>query len=101
MDVLRDPIGTIKEAFAGVPTKYNNVSRRTLEKFGNEQIRTLQIARTPLTPMLGVLINTISLGKWNELLSKYGSFTCTICDVCSLVEHFDFDSYLVKIIRFV
>ncbi len=72
LDVIKDPIGTIKEAFAGVPTKYNNISRRTLEQYGNEIIQTLKIARTPLNPTLPILINTISLGKWNELTKKYG-----------------------------
>ena len=72
MDVLKDPIGTIKEAFAGTPTKYNNVSRRTLEKYGNDKILTLKIARTPLNKMLSGILNVMTLNKWNELQKKYG-----------------------------
>jgi hypothetical protein len=71
IDVLKNPIGTLKEAFAGIPTKYNNVSRNTLEKH-NEKILSLRIARTPLNPALGGLLNTMSLGKWNELQKKHG-----------------------------
>jgi len=72
MDFIKDPIGHIKEAFAGIPTKLNNVSTKTLNEFGNMPINALQIARTPLNNVLEGAINALSLGKFSELKNKYG-----------------------------
>lgn len=73
-DAISHPIDTIKEAISG-PTKYNNVSSRTIEKYGNVPIVKVAIARTPLVAALETAINTISLGKFKELKNKYGHNT--------------------------
>lgn len=72
LDVLKDPVGTIKEAFSGVPTKLNNISTKTVKEFGNYPITKILIARTPLSNALEGAINAISLGKFKELKDKYG-----------------------------
>ncbi len=72
MDFLKNPIGTIKEAFRGIPSKLNNISTKTLNEYGKLPINALQIARTPLNATLNGVINIMSLGKFNELKSKYG-----------------------------
>jgi RNase P/RNase MRP subunit POP5 len=71
-DVIKNPIGTIKEAFSGIPTKLNNTATRTLNEFGKAKIFNIQIARTPLNNVLEGTINIISLGKMAELKKKYG-----------------------------
>lgn len=72
MDFIKNPIGHIKEAFAGTPTKLNNTATKTLNEYGNLPINALQIARTPLNNMLEGAINAVSLGKFSELKNKYG-----------------------------
>jgi hypothetical protein len=72
IDVLKDPIGTIKEAFRGAPSKYSYKSKETLDKYGNMNIKELTIARTPLNKILTTAINTISLGEFKKLQEKYG-----------------------------
>lgn len=71
-DFIKNPIGTIKEAFRSIPSKLNNISTQTLEKFGNNIIKSMEIARTPLNNILEGALNTLSLGKFNELKKKYG-----------------------------
>jgi len=71
-DVIKDPIGTIKEAFAPVPTKLNNISTRTLEQWGNIPISSpIIIARTPLNRFLTGALDAVSLGKFGQLQKKY------------------------------
>ena len=72
MDFLKNPIGTIKEAFSGIPTRLNNVSQRTLKDFGKLPIILLKLAKTPLNENISNVVNTISLGKMKELANKYG-----------------------------
>lgn len=72
MDILRDPIGTIKETFQSIPTKLNNISTRTLDQYGGLPIQAIWIARTPLNNLLTGALNTITNGKFIELQRKYG-----------------------------
>lgn len=72
MDFLKNPIGTIKEAFSGIPTKLNNVSQRTLQENGKKPIILLKLAKTPLNQQLSNVVNIISLGKMQEVANKYG-----------------------------
>jgi hypothetical protein len=52
--------------------RYNNTSKRNLDKYGNQKIVSIAIYRTPLPDLLNNIINIVSLGKWNELVKKYG-----------------------------
>lgn len=71
-DFIKDPVGTVKEAFRGVPSKLNNISTKTLQEVGNVPIVKIDLARTPLAGAIEGAINTISLGSWNKLKNKYG-----------------------------
>ena len=71
-DILKDPIGYVKELVAPIPTRLNNISMDTLNKYGGESITSLVIARTPLSPIIDAGINALSLGTWNQLKEKYG-----------------------------
>lgn len=51
---------------------FNNISKNTLEKFGNEKIVGLTIAREPLQNWIHSVFNVVSFGKWNEGLHKEG-----------------------------
>lgn len=71
-DILKDPIGYAKELVSPIPTRLNNISMNTLNKYGSEPISSLVIARTPLSPIIDAGINALSLGVWNQLKAKYG-----------------------------
>ena len=71
VDVLKDPIGTIKEAFRSSPSRLNNISMRTLNEFGSEKIDSLRIARTPLSSTLVTGINILSGGQFSKVADKY------------------------------
>jgi hypothetical protein len=72
MDVLRDPIGTIKESLQSIPTKLNNISTRTMQEFGKSPIMSISIIRTPLSSVWTNAMNTLSMGKFNELQRRMG-----------------------------
>lgn len=72
MDVLRDPVGTIKEALNPIPTKLNNISTRTLQQYGNQPIMGMDIARTPLNKIWTNALNVLSFGKFEEFQKKHG-----------------------------
>jgi len=71
MDVLRNPIQTLKEVISG-PTKLNYISTETLNKHGNSPIMSMQIIRTPLSNFLTSMLNKISGGKFADIQKKYG-----------------------------
>lgn len=50
---------------------YNNLSTKTLKTYGDIPIKELYIIRTPISDKLNTAINLVSLGKWEELKSKY------------------------------
>ena len=70
-DIINDPKGWVNDLSTGIPSRLNNVSRHTLEKYGNDLIIGLNIARTPLNKTVEGAINTISLGKFEQLKQKY------------------------------
>ena len=72
MDVIRDPIGTIKEAFRSIPSKLNNISTRTIEQYGNSPITSITIGRKPIPNHFSSALNAVSLGVFNKLAKKYG-----------------------------
>ncbi len=50
---------------------YNNVSRETLNKYGNMIIKKMVLYRTPIQSIINTVLNIISLGKWNSVREKY------------------------------
>ena len=71
-DVIKDPIGTLKEGMEPIPTKLNNISTKTLSKYGQEPIQTIQIIRSPLSGFWTGALNTLSFGAFNEIKEKNG-----------------------------
>lgn len=51
---------------------YTNITKKTLEQYGNVPISRIEIYRTPLHSMLTKAINFISLGKFEEMQKKLG-----------------------------
>lgn len=72
MDIIKDPVGYVKDLTTLIPTRLNNRSRATLEKYGNDDITYIQLCRTPLAKGLTGAINVISMGKLNEAKEKLG-----------------------------
>jgi len=46
-------------------------ARKLLEQVGNEEIKTLEIVRTPLSSFTKGFLNTISLGQFDKISKKY------------------------------
>lgn len=46
-------------------------ARKLLEQVGNEEIKTLEIVRTPLSSFTKAFLNTISLGQFDKISKKY------------------------------
>lgn len=47
------------------------LARKLLESVGNEEIKTLEIIRTPLSSFTKAFLNTISLGQFEKISKKY------------------------------
>ena len=71
-DVLKDPYGTIKEAFKLIPSKLSNLSKKTMEVNGNNFIIGAYICRTPLNKILISIANAITDNEFNELVKSSG-----------------------------
>ena len=52
--------------------KYNNVSSRTINTYGDNQILELKIMRTPINSMIDKALNFLSFNRWDSLKKKYG-----------------------------
>jgi uncharacterized cupin superfamily protein len=51
---------------------YNNLSKKTIELYGNKKIERMQIYRTPIQKYIETALNVISVGKWKTLKAKNG-----------------------------
>jgi hypothetical protein len=51
---------------------YNNISKRTLNLYGNNKIVRMDIVRAPISNFINKFLDVISIGKFNELKKKYG-----------------------------
>jgi len=72
IDFVKNPISTIKEAFQPIPTRLSNESTRTLQRFGDQKITNLQVARTPLNPVINGALNAVSFGEFDKMRKSYG-----------------------------
>jgi hypothetical protein len=55
----------VKDSFHHIfdkASKYNNISRKTLEQYGDSKISTIQVFRTPLKPLISKFLNSTKYG---------------------------------------
>jgi hypothetical protein len=62
----------VKDVFSPNLTDYDNKTSKTLLKVGNIPITKLEIYKAPITKIFQQMLNTLSLGKWEEKMKKYG-----------------------------
>lgn len=62
----------VKEIFSPNLKDYDNKTSKTLLKVGNIPITKLEIYKAPITKIFQDMLNTLSLGKWEEKMKKYG-----------------------------
>lgn len=68
MDIIKDPIGYVKDLAGFVPNRLNNVSQSTLKQYGSFAIGPkVDILRTPLNRTWTGALNTISLGAFDKI----------------------------------
>lgn len=51
---------------------FNNISKRTLQEYGNLDIHSMYIMRAPITSAINTALNLVSLGKWDSLRKNAG-----------------------------
>lgn len=70
-DLFKKPVKAVKEFFS--PRKgYNNTTTKNLNAFGNIEVKSLTIVRTPIMGILDKALNLVSFGKWAQLKKEYG-----------------------------
>ena len=80
-------ISAVKEYFKPRLDGYNNISKKTIEQYGNMPIKQLFILRTPISGGLNKVINFVSLGKWEELKKKYAFDSLFHLSLVALLEN--------------
>lgn len=65
-DTIKNVATKVKKIFTPLTDKYNNASQRMIAKYGDKEITSMQIRRTPIAKVLDNVLNLISLGKWNK-----------------------------------
>lgn len=80
-------ISAVKNYFKPRLDGYNNISKKTLEQYGNMPIKQLFILRTPISGGLNKVINFVSLGKWDELKKKYAFDSLFHLSLVALLEN--------------
>lgn len=69
-EIIEKPLKAIKEYFS--PKKgYNKTSTKNLSLYGDLEINSLQIARTPIMKVIDKALNVLSFGKWDDLKKEY------------------------------
>lgn len=75
-DYVKEKVGNVADAVGNYLSPklddYPNFTKKMLEQYGNETITKLVIYRKPIGEYINVVINAVSLGKWNELVKKAG-----------------------------
>lgn len=71
LDFFKKGVEKVKSLF-NLPDQYNNVSKRTLEKYGDKPIQKLTLMRTPIVSALEKALNLISGNRFTDLKKKYG-----------------------------
>jgi hypothetical protein len=71
-DLFKSGVNKVKTFFSPRLDSFNNTSTETLKNYGNREVLSLTIYRTPISNMLNYALNAISLGRWNKLRQEYG-----------------------------
>lgn len=71
-EVVQKGIKSVSNAFKPRLDGYNNGTTKTLEQYGNDQIASLTVYRTPILKVLNTALDFITKNKWSELKKKYG-----------------------------
>ena len=76
IDAVKEKADNVKDAVSNYLSPklddYPNFTKKMLEQYGNETITKLIMYRKPIGEYLNVVINAVSLGKWNQLVKKAG-----------------------------
>ena len=80
-------VSAVKNYFKPRLDGYNNISKKTIEQYGNMPIKQLFILRTPISGGLNKVINFVSLGKWDELKKKYAFDSLFHLSLVALLEN--------------
>jgi hypothetical protein len=80
-------VSAVKDYFKPRLDGYNNISKKTIEQYGNMPIKQLFILRTPISGGLNKVINFVSLGKWEELKKKYSFDSLFHLSLVALLEN--------------
>jgi len=51
--------------------QYTNSTKNMLKKYGNSEITNIEIQRSPIIGVIDKALNLVSLGKWEDLKTKY------------------------------
>jgi hypothetical protein len=80
-----DVVDKVKQVFTPRMDSYNNATTRMLKQYGDGIITKMVLYKKPLSDYLPIVLNAVSLGKWNQLQKKYGidkffhlSLICTV-----------------------
>ena len=72
-DYIKNAYNSVKnkiQSTFSARTDFNNKSTRNLKDYGDKPISKMQIFRTPVASMISTSFNTVSLGKWDELMKQ-------------------------------
>jgi hypothetical protein len=72
VNYVSDKVKTIGKYFSPKLDGYNNKSTKTISKYGNMPVLSMQIFRTPLSSKVDMFLNALSFGKLNTIKKKYG-----------------------------
>lgn len=72
VNYVSDKVGMIGKYFSPKLDGYNNKSTKTISKYGNMPVLSMQIFRTPLSNKVNTFLNALSFGKLNTIKKKYG-----------------------------
>jgi len=75
-DYVKEKVGNVvdsaKEYFSPRLDDYNNKTKEMLKLYGNNTITKATIYRKPVDAYIPVVLNLVSLGKWNQEVKKAG-----------------------------
>lgn len=71
-DKIKDVATGFKNVITGNKYVYLSGTRRKLEEYGSFRIARITVFRTPILNAINGILEVISIGKWNQLVGKYG-----------------------------
>ena len=75
-EYVKEKVGNVADAVGNYLSPklddYPNFTKKMLVQYGNDPITKLTMYRKPIGEYINVVINAVSLGKWNELVKKAG-----------------------------